>query len=1028
MKINSMQAPSTLIPEYIGSDFDSVLEVANNIKAVKVVAENIDTFGTPLASETTTGIAAIATQAEVDQKTNDSHIVTPKKLGAYAAPLGHNHATATPTASGFLAATDKQKLDGIAPNANNYTHPSSGVAPGTYKSVAVDKDGHVTSGTNPNTLAGYGIIDAVAASHVGSTGASHGAATTMVAGFMSSTDKTKLDGIAAGANNYTHPVSAVPAGTYKSVTVGVNGHITAGTNPTTLAGYGITDAAASTHVGATGNAHGVASTSAAGFMSAEDKSKLDGITAGANAYVHPTGDGNLHVPATSTTNNGKFLKAGATAGSLAWDTVSKTDIGLSNVDNTSDLNKPISTATANVLSDKAPISHVGSVGEEHHGLASQTLAGFMSPTDKIKLDNVVGTQLVNGVSSVNLRTGDVVLTKADVGLNLVNNTSDLDKPISTATQSALDSKYSPTNKPTAADVGLGLVNNTADLDKPVSTATQAALDTKADTNHAHGIVTTSTAGFMSAVDKVKLDGIPSGGGSVDSVNSKTGDVVLTPADIGVQTVYLSGPTSAYVTQQKTYTITNFDSFGTYAAQVSAGSASMSGDTITLTAPSSAQTVTLTITHNDQPQTFAIEILPASVATPKITSPAAGETGVTETPTITTSAFQAISLSDTHLNSDWELWTGPNRTGAMIASLYASESSLTGWSIPAGVMQVGTTYYPAVLHRGAALGASAWATSSFTTAASFNSYIPTPTATPASFGAPLEGGFYAGMIWGQIAQSSSSKTLATGAQSFTVPNMTGAPIVYAGQLLEVRSRINPANKFIGTVTGASGTTLTLDVTSIGGSGTFSDCSIMARHRVIVAPKAGGENAGIALKNADSAFPTACQTLTEGFAATQSMRNADTSTVYPAAHWARKLNIGGRTDWYIPARDELELCWRNLKPVVDSNYVTVDRPTDQSFNYKCDGSYGDVANTHGTNNNSSPNGAAYTASIPAQTTAAAFRSGGAEAFEFGSAYYWSCSEYSATSAWFQYWYSYNVGRQASYSKMTTRRVRAVRRSVI
>ena len=533
---------------------------------------------------------------------------------------------------------------------------------------------------------------------------------------------------------------------------------------------------------------------------------------------------------------------------------------------------------------------------------------------------------------------------------------------------------------------------------------------------------------MSAVDKVKLDGIPSGGGSVDSVNSKTGDVVLTPADIGVQTVYLSGPNSAYVTQKKTYTITNFDSFGTYAAQVSAGSASMSGDTITLTAPSSAQTVTLTITHNDQPQTFAIEILPASVAIPIITSPAAGETGVTETPTITTSAFQAIGLSDTHLNSDWELWTGPNRTGAMIASLYASESSLMGWAIPAGVMQVGTTYYPAVLHRGAALGASAWATSSFTTAASFTSYIPTPAPTPTNYGDPLEGGFYAGMIWGQIAQSSSSKTLATGAQSFTVPSMTGAPIVYAGQLLEVRSRANPANKFIGTVTGAAGTTLTLDVTSIGGSGTFSDWSVMARHRVIVAPKASGENAGIALKNANSALPTACQTLTEGFAATQSMRDADNSTVYPAAHWARNLNIGGRTDWYIPARDELELCWRNLKPVTDNNHVTADRPTGQSFNYKRDGSYGDADNTHGTNNNSSPNGAAYTASIPAQTAATAFRSGMAEAFEFGSAYYWSCSEYSATSAWNQFWYSAGPGYQYYYSKTSTYRVRAVRRSVI
>jgi hypothetical protein len=37
-----------------------------------------------------------------------------------------------------------------------------------------------------------------------------------------------------------------------------------------------------------------------------------------NNYSHPTGDGNLHVPATGTTNSGNSLIAGATAGSLSW--------------------------------------------------------------------------------------------------------------------------------------------------------------------------------------------------------------------------------------------------------------------------------------------------------------------------------------------------------------------------------------------------------------------------------------------------------------------------------------------------------------------------------------------------------------------------------------------------------------------------------------------------------------------------------------------------------------------------------------
>lgn len=42
-----------------------------------------------------------------------------------------------------------------------------------------------------------------------------------------------------------------------------------------------------------------------------------------NNYTHPTGDGNLHVPANSTTNNNRVLKANSTAGSYAW-----TDLGV----------------------------------------------------------------------------------------------------------------------------------------------------------------------------------------------------------------------------------------------------------------------------------------------------------------------------------------------------------------------------------------------------------------------------------------------------------------------------------------------------------------------------------------------------------------------------------------------------------------------------------------------------------------------------------------------------------------------------
>ena len=203
----------------------------------------------------------------------------------------------------------------------------------------------------------------------------------------------------------------------------------------------------------------------------------------------------------------------------------------------------------------------------------------------------------------------------------------------------------------------------------------------------------------------------------------------------------------------------------------------------------------------------------------------------------------------------------------------------------------------------------------------NSYIGTPAATPAD-GASFEGGYYVGgLMWGQVAQTDSPLTI--GAGTFTLKVPSGAPMFYANQVVELRSRSNPDNYMRGNVTGAANGNITIDVAgTYGGSGTFSDWSIMAQYRLVVAPKVGGETS---LALALGALPAECWTLTEGYAATQSMRNAGDATQYPAAHWAAGLSIGGYTDWYVPARDELERIWRYLRPTSANNYVTAGRPT-------------------------------------------------------------------------------------------------------
>ena len=63
------------------------------------------------------------------------------------------------------------------------------------------------------------------------------------------------------------------------------------------------------------------------------------------------------------------------------------------------------------------------------------ITNLNSPIKTAKVSNKV---VESAVTSVAGRVGDVNLSKYDVGLENINNTSDLNKPISTATQAAID--------------------------------------------------------------------------------------------------------------------------------------------------------------------------------------------------------------------------------------------------------------------------------------------------------------------------------------------------------------------------------------------------------------------------------------------------------------------------------------------------------------------------------------------------------------------------------------------------------------
>ena len=200
-------------------------------------------------------------------------------------------AVATQSTNGLMSAADKTKLDGIAENANNYTHPGyTAQASGLYK-VTVDSTGHVSAAAavDKSDITALGIPE---------SDTTYSAATTSAEGLMSAADKTKLDGVTAGANKYTHPsYTARASGLYK-VTVDSTGHVSAAAavdkSDITALGVPAQDTTY-THPSYTARASGlykvtVDSTGHVSAVAAVDKSDITalGVPAQDTTYTHPS--------------------------------------------------------------------------------------------------------------------------------------------------------------------------------------------------------------------------------------------------------------------------------------------------------------------------------------------------------------------------------------------------------------------------------------------------------------------------------------------------------------------------------------------------------------------------------------------------------------------------------------------------------------------------------------------------------------------------------------------------------------------
>ena len=174
--------------------------------------------------------------------------------------------------------------------------------------------------------------------------------------------------------------------------------------------------------------------------------------------------------------------------------------------------------------------------------------------------------------------------------------------------------------------------------------------------------------------------------------------------------------------------------------------------------------------------------------------------------------------------------------------------------------------------------------------------------------------------------------------------------------------------------------------------------VADYNLVIGPKSSAQNASIQWKtSATGGDPTS---VIDGPANSSTMNNA----TYPAAQFCEGLTIGGFSDWYMPAQNELDVCYVNLKPTTQVNNTS----------------------TSGPNLNAVPARASnYTSGNPAQTSASLFQTGNSEAFN--AAAYWSSTQTNGNPGYGNY-RLFDNGSPYPLPKNFNRFVRAIRRVAV
>jgi hypothetical protein len=310
-------------------------------------------------------------------------------------------------------------------------------------------------------------------------------------------DTTSVHGIADTAELATKSYADTSVNTHSSDTTDVHGIA----NTSLLA----TTTDITTHSNDTTSVHGIADTADLATKSYADTAAANAVSTSLGTHeadtlsVHGIADTSLLVTTTGTqtlSNKTITTPAGLT----------KNDVGLGNVDNTSDLNKPVSTATQTALDLKASISAIAELAQDAVNTAVVAGVGLDKVYDDeantitLDIDSTVATKTYadGAVSTHSSDTTSVhgitdtaeLATKAYTDSAVSTHTSDTtavhgitDTSLlvtTTASQTLTNKTITTPLGLVKSDVGLGNVDNTADASKPVSTAQQTALDLKAN--------------------------------------------------------------------------------------------------------------------------------------------------------------------------------------------------------------------------------------------------------------------------------------------------------------------------------------------------------------------------------------------------------------------------------------------------------------------------------------------------------------------------------------------------------------------